>query len=184
MFKRGLPPAGVEKAWLLLRAPDADGVYSDSVALAVLVGGAWCKSDKWKLPEWAAHDVAQQVGCEIIGWKEYAIPEPVLEPSAVYDVYTDRAFFLHKQAAASEAEAVRLARSGGALHASFAKLAAGEQAPAVSAKAMMQAAIEEAIACGMVPDSSAREGGAARHVRQVQVADMLRDALAAAKAEG
>lgn len=32
MFKRGKPPAGVTKAWLLLRAPDADGVYSDKKA--------------------------------------------------------------------------------------------------------------------------------------------------------
>lgn len=178
MFKRGKPPVGVEVAWLLLG--DSEG--ERTVELCAHDGEQWCGAGDWR-GESTRHPIADD-GLVIVGWKEYAIPEPVLEPWAVYDVYTDRGFFLHKQAAASEAEAVRLARSGGALHASFAKLAAGEQAPAVSAKAMMQAAIEEAIACGMVPDSSAREGGAARHVRQVQVADMLRDALAAAKAEG
>lgn len=43
--------------------------------------------------------------------------------------------------------------------------------------AEMEAAITAAIDCGMVPKSSAREGGAVRHTRAAQVADMLRDAI-------
>lgn len=43
-------------------------------------------------------------------------------------------------------------------------------------KAMMLA-IQAAIDCGMVPNSSAKEGGAAKHSIQVHVADQLRDAL-------
>ena len=43
------------------------------------------------------------------------------------------------------------------------------------------AALEAAVACGMVPISSAAEGGAVRHSKQVQVADMIRAAIAKAK---
>lgn len=42
-------------------------------------------------------------------------------------------------------------------------------------------AVVAAIECGMVPKSSAREGGAVKHTRAAQVADMLRDALAKVK---
>ena len=41
-------------------------------------------------------------------------------------------------------------------------------------------ALIEAVDCGMVPTSSAKEGGAARHSRQVEVADMIRAAIAKA----
>lgn len=44
-------------------------------------------------------------------------------------------------------------------------------------------ALEEAVACGMVPISSATEGGAAKYSRQAQVADMIRAAIAKAKGE-
>lgn len=39
-------------------------------------------------------------------------------------------------------------------------------------------ALQEAVDCGMVPISSAKEGGAARHSQQVIVADKIREALA------
>ncbi len=41
-------------------------------------------------------------------------------------------------------------------------------------------ALKAAVDCGMVPNSSASEGGAARYSRQVIVADMIRDAIAKA----
>jgi len=44
-------------------------------------------------------------------------------------------------------------------------------------------ALQEAITCGMVPISSAAEGGAAKHSRQVVVADMIRAAIAKATGE-
>jgi len=47
----------------------------------------------------------------------------------------------------------------------------------------LYAALQAAIDCGMVPKSSASEGGAMRHSRQVQVADMIRAALAKARGE-
>lgn len=47
----------------------------------------------------------------------------------------------------------------------------------------MYAALEAAIECGLVPKSSAHEGGAMRHVRQVEVADMIRAALSKARGE-
>jgi hypothetical protein len=40
-------------------------------------------------------------------------------------------------------------------------------------------AVEAAFACGMIPTTSASEGGAAKHSQQVRVADNLRAALAA-----
>jgi hypothetical protein len=40
-------------------------------------------------------------------------------------------------------------------------------------------AVEAAFACGMIPTTSAKEGGAARHSQQVRVADNLRAALSA-----
>lgn len=40
-------------------------------------------------------------------------------------------------------------------------------------------AVEAAFACGMIPTTSANEGGAAKHSQQVRVADNLRAALAA-----
>lgn len=43
-------------------------------------------------------------------------------------------------------------------------------------------ALIAAVECGMVPKSSAAEGGANRHVVQLQVADQIRAAIA--KAEG
>lgn len=39
------------------------------------------------------------------------------------------------------------------------------------------AALKQAVDCEMVPTSSAREGGANRHVKQLRVADMIRDAI-------
>lgn len=44
-------------------------------------------------------------------------------------------------------------------------------------------ALEEAVKCGMVPKSSALEGGASRHARQAQVADMIRAAISKAKGD-
>lgn len=44
----------------------------------------------------------------------------------------------------------------------------------------MFAALVEAVECGMVPISSAEEGGAMRHSRQVRCADMIRAAIAKA----
>lgn len=44
------------------------------------------------------------------------------------------------------------------------------------------AALKAAVECGIVPITSAHEGGAARHARHVVVADMIRAAIA--KAEG
>jgi hypothetical protein len=52
----------------------------------------------------------------------------------------------------------------------------------ISASPDLLEALKEMVACGMVPISSASEGGAARHARQVIVADMVRAAIA--KAEG
>ncbi|WNO06004.1 hypothetical protein [Rhodoferax mekongensis] len=43
-------------------------------------------------------------------------------------------------------------------------------------------ALKQAVDCGMVPKTSASESGASKHSRQVQVADMIRAAIA--KAEG
>ncbi len=45
----------------------------------------------------------------------------------------------------------------------------------------LRAALEAAIDCGMVPTSTAKDGGAPRHARQVIVADMIRDAIASVK---
>lgn len=41
-------------------------------------------------------------------------------------------------------------------------------------------ALQEAIDCGMVPSSSCSDGGASKYSRQVQVADMIRAAVAKA----
>ena len=51
----------------------------------------------------------------------------------------------------------------------------------ISAAPDMLAALEAAVECGMVPKSSASEGGALRHSRQVRVADMIRAAIAKAR---
>lgn len=45
----------------------------------------------------------------------------------------------------------------------------------------MQIAISAAFECGMVPRTSATEGGASRYGQQVLVADLLREALALAE---
>ena len=50
----------------------------------------------------------------------------------------------------------------------------------IAAAPDMLEALEEAIKCGMVPSSSVKDGGAARHSRQVAVADMIRAAIAKA----
>ena len=50
----------------------------------------------------------------------------------------------------------------------------------VLAAPAMMAAIQAAIDCGMVPNSSAKEGGASRFASQVIAADQLRDSLALA----
>lgn len=51
----------------------------------------------------------------------------------------------------------------------------------ISAAPEMLAALEAAVECGMIPVSSAREGGAMAYVRQTHVADMIRAAIAKAK---
>ena len=45
------------------------------------------------------------------------------------------------------------------------------------------AALEAAVECGMVPTSSATEGGAMRYVKQAHVADQIRAAIAKAKGD-
>ena len=45
----------------------------------------------------------------------------------------------------------------------------------------MLSALDAAVECKMVPISSAKEGGAARHSIQVQVADQIRSVIAKAK---
>lgn len=138
MFKRGLPPVGVRAAWLLIASPSNP---SEPVVELAVRKSAMSDSDDHGLyltDKWACTDVDMALAdtsCIVVGWKEYEIPAAVLEPYAVYDVYTDGAFFLHKQAASSAREAVRLARHGGETSAAFAKLAAGEQEPSTDAKA-------------------------------------------------
>lgn len=53
--------------------------------------------------------------------------------------------------------------------------------PAAQINQQLVEAIQAAIDCSMVPITSAKEGGAAKHSIQVHVADQLRTALAAAK---
>jgi len=53
----------------------------------------------------------------------------------------------------------------------------------IAAAPDLYAALEAAIDCGMVPKSSVADGGATRHSRHVQVADMIRAALAKARGE-
>jgi hypothetical protein len=53
----------------------------------------------------------------------------------------------------------------------------------IAAAPSMLEALLEAIECGIVPKSSAREGGASKYVRQLEVADMIRDAIAKATGE-
>lgn len=45
------------------------------------------------------------------------------------------------------------------------------------------AALEAAVACGMVPNSSAKDGGPNHRIEQVRVADQIRAAIAQAKGE-
>lgn len=47
----------------------------------------------------------------------------------------------------------------------------------IAAAPDLLAVLEAAVECGMVPQTSAREGGAARFSRQVIVADMIRDII-------
>lgn len=47
----------------------------------------------------------------------------------------------------------------------------------------LREALEAAMECGMVPSSSVKDGGANRYVRQAQVADMIRAALAQGQGE-
>lgn len=47
----------------------------------------------------------------------------------------------------------------------------------------MLEALEASVACGLIPITSAREGGAAMFSEQVRVADMVRAAIAKAKGE-
>lgn len=56
-----------------------------------------------------------------------------------------------------------------------------DQALIAAAPELLEA-LKAAIDCGMVPITSASEGGASKHSRQVQVADTIRAAIA--KAEG
>ena len=53
----------------------------------------------------------------------------------------------------------------------------------ISAAPEMLEALEDAVACGLIPITSAREGGAARFSEQVRAADMVRAAIAKAKGE-
>lgn len=53
----------------------------------------------------------------------------------------------------------------------------------IAAAPELYAALEEAIDCGMVPTSSAIDGGASAHSRQVRAADQIRAAMAKARGE-
>jgi len=62
---------------------------------------------------------------------------------------------------------------------------AGDRANArlIAAAPDLLEALQAAVACGMVPISSVSEGGASKHSRQVQVADMIRAAIQKATKE-
>lgn len=53
----------------------------------------------------------------------------------------------------------------------------------IAAAPEMIEALEASVACGLIPITSAREGGAARFSEQVRAADMVRAAIAKAKGE-
>lgn len=57
---------------------------------------------------------------------------------------------------------------------------AKEAARLIAAAPEMLEALIEATACGMVPISSVKDGGASTHSRQVRCADMIRAAIAKA----
>lgn len=56
-----------------------------------------------------------------------------------------------------------------------------DHAALAESHARLLEALNAAIQCGMVPSSSTSEGGANRHVVQIQVADQIRDVIAAAQ---
>lgn len=74
MFKRGKPPAGVEVAWLLLG--DGDGV--ESVELGAYDGEQWCEQEDWRGE--STRDPFTDYGQVVLGWQEFVIPDPLLEP--------------------------------------------------------------------------------------------------------
>ncbi|OWB46501.1 hypothetical protein [Stenotrophomonas maltophilia] len=55
-----------------------------------------------------------------------------------------------------------------------------ENARLIAAAPELLDALIEAVKCGMVPISSAKDGGASTHSRQVRCADMIRAAIAKA----
>lgn len=66
----------------------------------------------------------------------------------------------------------------GAMMAGYAAHAINSHDELVRQRDELLAALKSAVDCGMVPSSSASEGGAARHDRQVIVADQIRAAIA------
>lgn len=60
---------------------------------------------------------------------------------------------------------------------------ARESARLIAAAPATLAALEAAVACGMVPNSSAKDGGPNHRIEQVRVADQIRAAIAQAKGE-
>lgn len=75
MFKRGRPPEGVEVAWLML----GDGEGNDPIVeLCAYDGEQWCGTADWKGE--STRDPIAYDGLVILGWMQYEIPKPVLEP--------------------------------------------------------------------------------------------------------
>lgn len=66
-------------------------------------------------------------------------------------------------------------------HAEWFKTVNHPDAALIASAPELLEALEAAVECGMVPTSSANEGGAHAHVRQLHVADQIRAAIAKAR---
>lgn len=78
-FTPGHPPESVQCAWLLMRQEDAEGEV-DSVVLGVF-DGDWYEAGDWRGE--STRDPFSDHGQVILGWKEFVIPAPVLEPEQI-----------------------------------------------------------------------------------------------------
>lgn len=126
------------------------------------------------------HIALMNIGREIVDRNTMAAPEVVRVADAMDEMTARRIAACWNACEGIPTDTLeRYYGDQGGIDAALDEASLRDHTKAIQQRDQMLKALQAAVECSMVPKSSAREGGAMAYARQAQVADMIRDAIAA-----